>query len=227
MEIANPSFATDIQPIFTRRCAIGGCHSLNSARAEMVLVAGHAYDSIVNKPSFLNPALDRVEPGDAANSWLVRMIEDDENRAPAVLRADAARRSAVDAQPDRDDRELGGEWCVAELSSAYPWQTSVDIEGFCGHFRPCAVPPFSARVDAGGGAPRMWRRAVGRHDGASELGGRRFSGSADASGGCARTSPNNGRSVKSRGDSPMAGSWSPIPVARACGIPSSPWKATT
>src|SRR5687767_13686733 len=79
LEVANPSFATDIQPIFTRRCAIGGCHSLNSARAEMVLVAGHAYDSIVNKPSFLNPVLDRIEPGDAASSWLVLMIEDDEN----------------------------------------------------------------------------------------------------------------------------------------------------
>lgn len=76
--IANPSFASDIQPIFTKRCAMGGCHSLNSARAEMVLVAGHAYDSLVNKPSFLNPVFDRVEPGDAVNSWLVRMIEDDD-----------------------------------------------------------------------------------------------------------------------------------------------------
>ena len=39
VEVANPSFANDIQPIFTRRCAIGGCHSVNSARAEMVPVA--------------------------------------------------------------------------------------------------------------------------------------------------------------------------------------------
>ena len=78
VEIANPSFANDIQPIFTARCAIGGCHTVNSARAEMVLAAGHAYDSLVNKPAFLNPVFDRVEPGDAANSWLVRMIEDDD-----------------------------------------------------------------------------------------------------------------------------------------------------
>lgn len=75
--VTNPSFANDIQPIFTKRCAMGGCHSLNSARAEMVLVAGHAYDALVNTASFLNPAFDRVEPGDAASSWLVRMIEDD------------------------------------------------------------------------------------------------------------------------------------------------------
>ena len=79
VEVANPSFANDIQPIFTRRCAIGGCHSVNSARAELVLTAGHAYDSIVNKPSYLNPALDRVEPGDAASSWLVRMIGPDDD----------------------------------------------------------------------------------------------------------------------------------------------------
>jgi hypothetical protein len=78
VEIANPSFATDIQPIFTKRCSIGGCHSLGSARAELVLLPGHAYDSIVNKPAFLEPQLDRVEPGDALNSWLVRMIEDDD-----------------------------------------------------------------------------------------------------------------------------------------------------
>lgn len=79
VEVANPSFANDIQPIFTRRCAIGGCHSVTSARAEMVLTAGHAYDSIVNKPSYLNSVLDRVEPGDAASSWLVRMIEPDDD----------------------------------------------------------------------------------------------------------------------------------------------------
>lgn len=78
VEVANPSFANDIQPIFTARCAIGGCHSVRSARAQMVLVAGHAYDSLVNKPAYLLSQYDRVEPGDAVNSWLVRMIEDDD-----------------------------------------------------------------------------------------------------------------------------------------------------
>jgi hypothetical protein len=78
VEVANPSFANDIQPIFSKRCSIGGCHSLGSRRAELVLVGGHAYDSIVNKPAFLDPRFDRVEPGDAVNSWLVRMIEEDD-----------------------------------------------------------------------------------------------------------------------------------------------------
>ena len=79
VEVANPSFANDIQPIFTRRCAIGGCHTVNSARAELVLLPGHAYDSLVNKRSYLSSVLDRVEPGDAASSWLVRMIGPDED----------------------------------------------------------------------------------------------------------------------------------------------------
>ncbi|HEU5186763.1 MAG TPA: hypothetical protein VFU01_19475 [Gemmatimonadaceae bacterium] len=80
VEVLNPSFANDIQPIFTRRCAIGGCHTVNTARATLVLTAGHAYDSIVNKPAFLAPQFDRVEPGNADTSWVVRMIEDNDAR---------------------------------------------------------------------------------------------------------------------------------------------------
>jgi hypothetical protein len=78
VEVANPSFANDIQPIFTKRCSIGGCHSLSSARAELVLLPGHAYDSLVNKPSFLDPGRTRVVPDDASSSWLVQMIGDDD-----------------------------------------------------------------------------------------------------------------------------------------------------
>lgn len=79
VEIANPSFATDIQPIFNRRCAIGGCHTVLSRKGELVLQQGYAYDSIVNVPSFLFPQYLRVEPGNAADSWLVRMIEADDD----------------------------------------------------------------------------------------------------------------------------------------------------
>lgn len=80
VEVLNPSFANDIQPIFTRRCAIGGCHTVNSRRATLVLTAGHAYDSIVNKTAFLAPQFDRVEPGNADSSWVVRMIEENDAR---------------------------------------------------------------------------------------------------------------------------------------------------
>jgi hypothetical protein len=77
VEIANPSFANDIQPIFTKRCSIGGCHSLASRRGNLVLTAGQSYDFLVNRPSVLDSRFDRVEPGNADTSWLVRMIGDD------------------------------------------------------------------------------------------------------------------------------------------------------
>ena len=33
VEVQNPSFAGDIQPIFTKRCSIGGCHMLLSRQS--------------------------------------------------------------------------------------------------------------------------------------------------------------------------------------------------
>lgn len=75
VEIANPSFTADIQPIFTRRCSIGGCHSFASRRGGLVLDAEHAYDMLVGVESAVNPALLRVAPGDPDASFLVHMIE--------------------------------------------------------------------------------------------------------------------------------------------------------
>lgn len=71
--VLHPSFQADIQPIFTKRCSIGGCHSLASAQADLVLQQGYAYDSLVNHPALLVGML-RVKPGDHVNSWLWRII---------------------------------------------------------------------------------------------------------------------------------------------------------
>lgn len=75
--IANPSFDTDIQPMLTKRCSIGGCHSIASRRGDLVLTPGASYDELVNERAVLDARFDRVEPGDAPASWLVRMIGDD------------------------------------------------------------------------------------------------------------------------------------------------------
>lgn len=75
--IEAPSFAGDIQPIFDRRCSIGGCHSLATAQGGLTLVASASYESLVDVPSRLRPQFDRVEPFDPASSWLVRMIGPD------------------------------------------------------------------------------------------------------------------------------------------------------
>ena len=75
--VGSPSFAADIQPIFTRRCSIGGCHSLATAQAGLTLVAGASYGSLVGVQSRLRPQFLRVAPSDPANSWLIRMIGND------------------------------------------------------------------------------------------------------------------------------------------------------
>ena len=71
--VAEPSFARDVQPIFTRRCSIGGCHSLASAQAGLDLTEGRSYDALVNVPSRLGTQL-LVSPGAPDASWLVAMI---------------------------------------------------------------------------------------------------------------------------------------------------------
>ena len=73
-EISNPSFSTDIQPIFTSSCALSGCHN-SAAQEGLILLEGQAYANIVNVDSTQDPTKKRVLPGDASNSYLVIKIE--------------------------------------------------------------------------------------------------------------------------------------------------------
>lgn len=66
----------DVTPIFTRSCALGGCHlGLPGAGG---LVLGRSSDTwraaLVEIPSLQNPAMRLVEPGDPERSWLVVKI---------------------------------------------------------------------------------------------------------------------------------------------------------
>jgi hypothetical protein len=81
VEVAQPSFVADVQPIFTKRCVVGGCHTLASEQAGLALDASVAYDELVGVPatSSVDPYL-RVEAGNAADSWLMRRLHAD----PAV-----------------------------------------------------------------------------------------------------------------------------------------------
>lgn len=69
------SFADDIQPIFTANCTFSNCHDAVDPQLGQSLAPGRAYASIVNVRSVEAPALDRVEPGDPAASYLVHKIE--------------------------------------------------------------------------------------------------------------------------------------------------------
>ena len=80
--VAQPSFTRDVQPIFTKRCALGGCHSAASAQFGLILDASHAYDAIVGHASATGPiegqtTMRFVKPGDHTESWLWRRIQAD------------------------------------------------------------------------------------------------------------------------------------------------------
>lgn len=71
------SFSGDVQPIFTNSCALSGCHAAGSGAGGMVLSAGDAFGNIVGVPSSQQPSLNRIQPGDADASYLVRKIRGD------------------------------------------------------------------------------------------------------------------------------------------------------
>lgn len=71
--VATFSFIQD--NVFTPTCAVSGCHAGASPAAGMDLTAGQAFTNIVGVTSGQAPTLQRVNPGDADNSYLVQKIE--------------------------------------------------------------------------------------------------------------------------------------------------------
>ena len=75
--VAVPSFRNDIQPIFTARCAIAGCH-VTPTQANLGLVLTDAATSranLVNVESVEVVGYMRVLPGDSANSTLMVKLD--------------------------------------------------------------------------------------------------------------------------------------------------------
>ncbi len=69
----DPSFATDIVPIFSREgCTFGGCHGA-PIQADLNL-SSSPYTALVNVPSSQTAEL-RVVPGNASESYLVKKLE--------------------------------------------------------------------------------------------------------------------------------------------------------
>jgi len=68
------SFAADIQPILTQRCATVGCHDAATQALGLNLAAGAAYANIVRVPSREAPSQNQIEPNDPDRSYLFRKI---------------------------------------------------------------------------------------------------------------------------------------------------------
>jgi hypothetical protein len=75
IEPGEVSFSQQVQPILTDRCAFSGCHASTSPAAEQSLAEGLAYVNVYNVPSQELPSMDRVEPGDPDQSYLVHKIQ--------------------------------------------------------------------------------------------------------------------------------------------------------
>lgn len=71
---ANATFSSLANDYFGPTCSQAGCHSVGTARAELVLVPAMAYGNLVNVPSSQQPQFNRVTPGDPDNSYLVRKL---------------------------------------------------------------------------------------------------------------------------------------------------------
>lgn len=60
--------------VFTPSCATLACHDPLGQQSQMVLTAGRAYENIVGVASVEMPSLQRIAPGDPANSYLYRKL---------------------------------------------------------------------------------------------------------------------------------------------------------
>jgi len=74
--VQNPSFATDVNGIFIARgCTAGNCHGGGSGTLNLSSSAPGNYANLVGVTAAGEPAFQRVEPGDAQNSYLVIKLE--------------------------------------------------------------------------------------------------------------------------------------------------------
>jgi hypothetical protein len=96
--VPTPSFAANVVPIFEKRCSIGGCHSLATQQAGLVLTANEAYASLVGVPSTRIPSMVRVRPSQPSQSWLVTMIEDDDTARQGYSRMPLATQPLTENQ---------------------------------------------------------------------------------------------------------------------------------
>ena len=84
--IAAPKLGRDVQPIFTKRCSIGGCHSLGTQQADLALSPGASFGELVNQRARLKSGETLVIPFRADSSWLIAMIEESTARRGQLSR---------------------------------------------------------------------------------------------------------------------------------------------
>ncbi len=72
--IGDPSFAQDIEGVFSNNCTATTCHGA-ARQADLILFRGQVYGNLVNISSGEVPTLFRVLPFDAEDSMVVQKLE--------------------------------------------------------------------------------------------------------------------------------------------------------
>jgi hypothetical protein len=99
--VVAPSFSGVVNEIFQRRgCSAGNCHGSDAGGLTLTASASANYRELVNVPSDDVPLLDRVTPGNAGDSYLVRKLEGTGSGARMPLGGPAL--SAADLQAIKD-----------------------------------------------------------------------------------------------------------------------------
>lgn len=75
LTVTEPTLSAHVQPIFTNTCALSGCHASTNPEEGMSLAAGETHANTVNVPSVQLASMDRIEPGQPDNSYLVHKIQ--------------------------------------------------------------------------------------------------------------------------------------------------------
>lgn len=96
--VANPRLSTDIQPIFTARCATSSCHSVATHQVGLNLAPGYAYDQTVNVQAVFRPAWKRIVPGKADSSFLIQVLLADSSKHRELSRMPLGRPPLTDNQ---------------------------------------------------------------------------------------------------------------------------------
>lgn len=71
----NPNFSEIQAGVFTPTCATAGCHTGAGAPQGLMLDANNSYTLLVGVASNQVPSLQRVEPGNPGNSYLIQKLE--------------------------------------------------------------------------------------------------------------------------------------------------------
>jgi hypothetical protein len=67
-------FSSIQDEVFSKSCAVSGCHA---GSQDPNLSVGQAYGNLINQLSAQNPSMMRVKPGDSNNSYLMKKLTED------------------------------------------------------------------------------------------------------------------------------------------------------